>query len=64
MTPVQAEMPTVEFLVLDGAAIVNMIKPGAAKTFQEYCGLVFLPNQVRYVDRVNVQCSVGKIFPG
>ena len=37
---------------LDGAAIVNMLKPEASKTFQEYSKTVFLPyvvNQLRNV---------------
>lgn len=65
MTPAQGEIPTVEVLLLDGAAIVNMLKPGASKTFQEYCGLVFLPyvtNQLRHVDRVDVVWD--RYFPG
>ena len=36
-------MPTVDALLLDGAVIVNMLKPGASKTFQEYSQYVFLP---------------------
>ena len=29
--------------ILDGAAIVNKLRPGAAKTFQDYAVDVFLP---------------------
>ena len=35
--------PTGTVIILDGAAIVNMLKPGTAKTFQDYATLVFLP---------------------
>ena len=55
--PAQAQRPSVEALLLDGAAIVNMLKPGASKTFQEYSETVFLPyvaNQLRNVERVDV----------
>ena len=34
--PGQAQRPSVEALLLDGTAIVNMLKPRASKTFQEY----------------------------
>ena len=33
----------VDATILDGAAIVQMLNPGAAKTFQEYVNLVFAP---------------------
>ena len=40
--PGQAEAPSVEMMLLDGAAIVNMLKPGPSRTFQEYSQGVFL----------------------
>ena len=55
--PAQAQRPSVEALLLDGAAIVSMHKPGASKIFQEYSETVFLPyvtNQLRNVERVDV----------
>ena len=55
--PGQAQRPSVEALLLDGAAIVNMLKPGASKTFQDYSETAFLPyviNQLRNVERVDV----------
>ena len=55
--PAQAQRPSVDALPLDGAAIINMLKSGASKTFQEYSETVFLPyviNQLRNVERVNV----------
>ena len=39
----QSEAPNVTNVVLDGAATVQMLKPGAAKTFEEYAHQVFLP---------------------
>ena len=53
----QAQRPSVEALLLDGAAIVNMLKPGVSKTFQEYSETVFLPyliKQLWNVERVDV----------
>ena len=32
-----------DVVVLDGAAIVNMVSPGSAKTFRDYAQVVFLP---------------------
>jgi hypothetical protein len=38
LAPVQqaSSSPIVQVAVLDGAAIINMLRPGAAKTFQDY----------------------------
>lgn len=40
--------PSVTVLILDGAAIVHMLPPGASKTFGEYCSNVF----ASFIDRV------------
>ncbi|KAK3737220.1 hypothetical protein QZH41_001820 [Actinostola sp. cb2023] len=53
--------PTVTVIIIDGAAIVNMLKPGAAKTFQDYATLVFLPYitaQLRNANRVDIVWDV------
>ena len=50
-------MPTVDAVILDGAAIVNMLKPGTAKTFSDYASQVFLPyitTQLHGAQRVDV----------
>ena len=39
----QSEAPSVTNVVLDGAAVIQVLKPGAAKTFEEYAHQVFLP---------------------
>ena len=47
----------VDAVLLDGAAIINMLPPGAATTFKEYSELVFLPyvhSQLRKTDRVDI----------
>ena len=42
MSPSQNDRPDVDMLLLDGAVIVNMPRPGAVKTFHEYSQQVFL----------------------
>ncbi len=39
----QTENPTTDVIIIDGAAIVNMLRPGNAKTFEDYASDVFLP---------------------
>ncbi len=43
--------------ILDGAAIVNMLPPRTAKTFQDYATDIFLPyitSQLQYVTRLDI----------
>ena len=51
-------MPTgVNTIIIDAAAIVNMIKPGVEKTFAGYAEKSFLPfieAQLRHADRVDI----------
>ena len=49
----QSEAPTVTAVVLDGAVIVQMLKPGTAKTFDEYAQQVFIPYVVRQLQHVS-----------
>ena len=42
------ERPSIDAVVLDGAAIVNMLPSGKCKTFKEYAETVFLPYVVNY----------------
>ena len=39
----QSEAPSVTNVVLNGASIIQMLKAGSAKTFEEYAHQVFLP---------------------
>ena len=51
------ETPPVDVIILDGAAIINMLKPIGVKTFQEYAPLVFLPyvkSLLRSVTRMDI----------
>ena len=36
MSPSQNDRPDVDMLLLDGAVIVNMLRPRAVKTYYEY----------------------------
>ena len=52
-----ASNPTVQVIILDGAALVNMLQPGAAKTFSDYAQQVFSPyilSQLQHVRRVDI----------
>ena len=52
-----AEAPPVEAKILDGPAIVNMLQPGASKTFKEYSLDVFIPfikYQMQNVNRLDI----------
>ncbi len=44
LSEVQHRAPKVTTIVIDGAVIVQMLKPGAAKTFEEYAHQVFIPH--------------------
>ena len=51
------EAPSVDEVMLDGAALINMLVPGLSKTFQQYSDHVFLPyirNKAEGVQRVDV----------
>src|SRR5678815_6096213 len=50
-------VPTVDAVILDGAVIVNMLKPGTAFTFSDYASHIFLPyitRQLEHLYRVDV----------
>lgn len=55
LSPAQTKAPDVTCVVLDGAAIVQMIRPGGAKTFDEYAQQVFIP----YIS--SKLCSVSRV---
>jgi len=53
----QSDAPAVTSVVLDGAVIVQMLKPGTAKTFEEYAHQVFIPyveGQLRRASRLDL----------
>ena len=53
----QSEAPKVTSIIIDGAAIVQMLKPGGVETFEEYAQKVFLPyisKQLEHVTRLDL----------
>ena len=53
----QSEAPKVSTVVINGAAIVQMLKPGAAETFEQYAHQVFLPyilGQLQHASRLDL----------
>ena len=58
---VPEETPSVEAVVVYGAALVYMLRPGTNKTFDEYAPIVFLPyiwRQLELVNRIDVVWDV------
>ena len=51
--------PVVDAFFLDGAAVVQMLNPGTAETFQEYAELVFIP----YVKQKRGQGVRRRVLP-
>ncbi|CAH3151254.1 unnamed protein product [Porites lobata] len=52
-----ATHPIVEVIILDGSVLVNMLRPGSAKTFSDYASQVFLPyvaSQLQQASRVDI----------
>ena len=65
LVPVEESLPSpsIEVLILDGAAIVNMLKPVNSKTFQDYANNVFVPyinSQLQHVSRLDLVWDVYK----
>ncbi len=58
---VASQIRTVQVIILDGAAIINMLRPGTAKTFQDYATDVFVPyikSQLQHVTRLDIVWDV------
>ena len=57
------ESPLVDIIIVDGAAVINMLKPASATTFKEYATQVFIPyikSQLSYTTRIDVVWDVYK----
>jgi hypothetical protein len=57
MSPTTHGTPVADVVLVDGAVIANMIKPGTAKTFEEYAQQSFLPyvmHQLQNVKRLDI----------
>lgn len=49
--------PVVDAVFLDGAAVVQMLNPGTAKTFQDYADSIFVPyakSQLEKTSRLDI----------
>ena len=56
--------PSVQVIILDGAAIVNMLRPGHAKTFAEYSWQNILPYVISQLDKASrVDIVWDQYFP-
>ena len=56
-TQMNAPNPSTQVMIIDGAAIVNMLQPGTAKTFSDYEKQVFSPyikTHLNHVSRLDV----------
>ena len=56
-TEFKVDSPDTDVIILDGAVVVNILKPAVARTFDEYAVNVFLPyvhRQVQNASRVDV----------
>ncbi|KAK2175341.1 hypothetical protein NP493_738g01040 [Ridgeia piscesae] len=64
MSPSQTKTPDATCIVLDGAAIILMMKPAATNTFDVYAQQVFIPymsSQLRIVSRVDLVWKTRKL---
>ena len=53
--------PNVDAIILDGAAVVHMLHPGTARTFQDYADTVFgsyILSQLQNTNRVDTVWDV------
>ncbi|XP_078492496.1 uncharacterized protein LOC144748319 [Ciona intestinalis] len=61
IVPSSTEKPNVDAVIIDGAAVINMLKPMNSKTFGEYAKDVYLPfieRQLKDASRVDVVWDV------
>ena len=49
----EQECPTVDCIILDGAAIVQMIQPVRCKTFADYATKIFVPYILSHLSKVS-----------
>ena len=58
----KGEAPVIDVIILDGAVIINMLKPVGAKTFKDYAMLVFLPYIKAQLARVTRVDIIGDVY--
>jgi len=65
MIPPSTEAPEVTCIIFDGAAIVQMLNPGTAKTFGEYAKDVFIPFVLsQYKSATRLDLMWDRYLPG
>ena len=55
--PLSSEVPATDAVILDGAAVVNVVQPRGCKTFQDYaenCFIPYLQTEVRNAKRLDI----------
>ncbi|CAC5391639.1 unnamed protein product [Mytilus coruscus] len=57
LTTTTCDVPEVDVLVIDGAAIVNMLKPSTYRTFDDYADLIFCPYIRKHLETVARQLA-------
>ena len=68
LTPVNENVTIVmvQVRILDGAAIINMLQPGLAKTFRDFATGIFVlytASQLQHVSRLDIICDVYQYVP-
>jgi len=56
-------LPSVDAKCLDGAAVVRMLSPGSAKSFQDYASKVFNPHMLAHLktaDHIDIVWNVTR----
>ena len=53
LSSIPVAAPSVDAILLDGAAVVNFLQPGGVKTFEEYSQQIFLPYIRTQLGKVN-----------
>jgi len=52
VAPAQTECPVFDAVVVDGAAVVQMLHPGQSRTFKDYAEKIFMPHIQSYFRKV------------
>jgi hypothetical protein len=56
------QVPTLDAVIVDGAAMVNMLRPGVAKTFGEYASQVLVPYLRKLVAKSHRQDVIFDLY--
>jgi len=64
VAPAQTECPVFDAVVVDCAAVVQMLHPGQTRTFKDYAEKIFLPHIVLFSESRMCRSGVGSVFFG